>query len=510
MKIHDRRRGGFVRALAALLMLGLLVAPLSATWSIVVVDTKTGEVCVATATCLGNFDIQKNVPVIVPGFGGGAAQSSLDTSALNRRIIQRGLSKGYTPDEIMVLLSQVNGFQSRQFGVVNLKDAPATFTGLNAGAAKGGVKGVAGDLRYAIQGNVLTGPEVWLAAEAALLATNGDLSQKVMAAMEAARSFGGDGRCSCSVSAPTSCGAPPAGGFTKSAHCAFIGLARTGDPLGLCNSGVGCANGDYFLSLNVVGLVPDPDPVLVLQGMYDAWRLGQAGLPDQVNSLVVPSAESLVADGLSELDVKVSLVDIEGAPLNVGGAAITLEKLSFGAAVSVPSAVTDNGDGTYQFSIQAGTSAGSDTWRVLADSIVLQPDVEVRVDALTPLHIGFDGLSATAGGAVPFTLNLGAAAAGTPYLILGSASGTVPGTSIGGLPIPLNPDHLYWLSLESPGSALFQHTLGVLDSAGRAEALFLAAPDMLTSVAGGQLDWVVLLRTDPPSVIGPQGLAVLP
>ena len=85
------------RLLTGLLALLLLAAPLPATWSIVVVNTATGEVAVGTATCLTNFDIQKGVPVIVPGIGAGASQSLLDTGGLNRKIIQRGLIVGLKP-----------------------------------------------------------------------------------------------------------------------------------------------------------------------------------------------------------------------------------------------------------------------------------------------------------------------------------------------------------------------------------------------------------------------------
>ena len=62
---------------------------------------------------------------------------------------------------------------------------------------------------YAIQGNILMGSPVILDVETALRNTPGDLSQKVMAAMEAARDMGGDGRCSCDEQFPESCGTPP-------------------------------------------------------------------------------------------------------------------------------------------------------------------------------------------------------------------------------------------------------------------------------------------------------------
>lgn len=498
------------RLLTALFAFLLLAAPLPATWSIVVVNTVTGEVAVGTATCLTNFDIQKGVPVIVPGFGAGASQSLLDIGGTNRKIIQRGLIVGLSPDEILVELSQINGFQARQFGIVNLSDTPVTFTGNNASAAKGGVVGVVGDLRYAIQGNILTGPAVWLEAEKALVQTPGDLSQKLMAAMEAARSMGGDGRCSCSQSAPTSCGAPPVSGFTKSAHCAFVGVARIGDTLGTCNSTSGCAAGDYFLELNFFGAANDPDPVIVLQGLYDAWRLGQAGLPDQVYSTVAASAQSLPADGLALLRVDVALADIDGVPLGVGGAAITLSLLSPGAAFSTPLAVVDYGDGSYSLEFQAGTAAGSDVWRLSADGVVLQPDVLVRVDPLAPLHLGFDAVASAAGADVPITLNFDPALAGLPYHVLCSGSGTVPGTTAYGTSIPLNVDSLYTLSLGAPNTAPFLATAGLLDGNGRAEATFAATPGLLDPNVGGEIQWAVVVRQAPALVVGPQAFEVLP
>ena len=75
--------------------------------------------------------------------------------------------------------------------------------------------GQIGTVAYAIQGNVLTGEPVVLQAVQAAIATDSDLAGKLMAAMQAARLMGGDGRCSCSAGVPTSCGAPPPS-FTKS------------------------------------------------------------------------------------------------------------------------------------------------------------------------------------------------------------------------------------------------------------------------------------------------------
>lgn len=108
----------------------------------------------------------------------------------------------------------------------------------------GGVTGQAGDLTYAIQGNVLAGSAVVLAAEQALLAQHGDLTDRLLAAMLAAAQTGGDGRCSCNNAQPASCGAPVPGfdlREKKSAHCGFMLVSRVGDPLGTCDTANGCA-----------------------------------------------------------------------------------------------------------------------------------------------------------------------------------------------------------------------------------------------------------------------------
>ena len=60
-------RGTLRRRLGALLAgLLILASPELATWSLVVLNTRTGEVCVASATCLGNkFPLKLWLPVIV-------------------------------------------------------------------------------------------------------------------------------------------------------------------------------------------------------------------------------------------------------------------------------------------------------------------------------------------------------------------------------------------------------------------------------------------------------------
>lgn len=216
----------------------------SATWSIIIIDTRTGEVGVASATCLTGFDLRANTPVLIPGVGAATAQSSVDATGQNRVLIRDLLDRGVEPQAILdALASFDSGHQTRQYGIADTTGRAATFSGSGAGAWAGGETGQVGDLVYAVQGNVLTGQPVVTEAVRAIVETPGDLPAKLMASMEAARLMGGDGRCSCSGGNPTACGAPPPI-FAKSAHIAYMLIARAGDRAG-CNGIYNAGNRPY-------------------------------------------------------------------------------------------------------------------------------------------------------------------------------------------------------------------------------------------------------------------------
>jgi hypothetical protein len=479
------------------LTLLLLAGSARATWSIIAVNTRTREICVSSATCLANFDLQRWLPVVVVGKGAGCAQSFVDNSGLNRLAIFNGLNAYMPPANILQVLQQIDpGFQTRQYGIVDVFNTPVTFTGTGAGIAKFGVTGSDGEIRYAIQGNVLTGNQVVTAAEAAFLNLQGDLSSKVLAAMEAARALGGDGRCSCNPGAPTSCGVPPPN-FTKSAHIGFFIDARLGDTDGVCNTSLGCASGSYTVSLNVIGSTTSPDPVYTLTSQYYAWRAAQAGHADGIKSVVQAAADSLPADGLSETTVDVTLFDIEGVPITQGGATLTLSNTSGVAAVTTPGPITDNGNGSYTFSLRAGALAGEDHWAIKVDDgthvATMAPYLKLRVDPNFDLHCGFDAVSAARGVLVPFTFNLGAASAGRTYLLLASASGTQPGTVFMGTRVPLNFDKFFRLAARKANTAILPNSSAALDASGRALAGFQTRGVDMAALIGGRLDFSAII-----------------
>src|SRR5262245_23661805 len=313
------------------------------------------------------------------------------------------LQLGIPPQPIINYLqtipNQVTNPELRQWGIAAIGAPAATFTGGGAEAWAGGVAGQVGPISYAIQGNILTCAEVVDAAEQALITTPGDLGQKMMAAMQAAKAFGGDGRCSCDPGNPTSCGCPPPGTW-KSAHVGYLTIARIGDTDGTCSEASGCVNGDYYLDLNVfgpLGAPTSPDPVDTLQTMYDAFRAAHAGHPDGTLSSAAPAVASLPADGTSQTTLTIALADIQGTPLTTGGATVTVSHDPTSAGSSSIGPVVDQGNGTYLVTLTAGTTAGTDVYRIVVGDalgpVTLYPHATLSVRPPGPLLYEVGGVA---------------------------------------------------------------------------------------------------------------------
>ncbi len=513
MKHHARALRWWSRALVAISAVLLLSAPALATWSIVVVNTKTGEVCVASATCIPAFVLKPRLAVLLVGQGAAACQSQIDTTSQNKLYIWNGIQSGLTPAQMIQDLSVLDGqHQNRQYGIVTFDDVPATFTGTGAALAASGVTGMVGDLRYAIQGNIVTGDIVMLDAEQALLNTPGDLATKVMAGMEAARARGGDGRCSCNAAMPTSCGAPPPN-FEFSSYTAFICLARMGDIDGTCaTAGPSCANGDYYLDLRAVSNAASFEPVKRLERLYHQWRVDLRGTADHLLTKVESSSNSIVADGVSQMQIEVELRDIDGNPVLANPATLTIVPNGPVVPIVAVGAATDLGQGRYSFPVTAGLVPGVQKLAITVvhptKSVRVWPDVEIQVDPLVELHSQRTTISASAGGTVPLVVNLGAASTGSPYLLLGTSSGTGPGLVIAGVSYPLNFDPFMRWSLNAAGLPPFVATIGALDASGRAQATFVAAPGQLTPFVGRRIDWAAGIT--PSHATNVAGFDVLP
>ncbi len=351
--------------------------PANATWSIVLADTETGEVGIGQATCVGNIDLRSESAVVVSGRGVGTVQAYVDVSGLARSTIRSGLLAGTPPGQILADLSANDpAHETHQYCIVDVQGGAATYTGtmVQSFAYAGGQTGQAGSIRYCVAGNVLAGGPVIAQAAQAIADTPGGLADKLMAAMQAARGMGGDGRCSCSYSAPDSCGSPPLA-FDLTALNGYLVVARTGDTPA-CSI---CSGGDYYLDLNVAfedGIDPVP-PIPWLQDLYDDFLVDMQHLPDAVESVVTFDPPALIPDGNSTTLMHVELLDLDGAPIGVPITSFTVEHAPSGDGVSTIGSSVDDGGGVYSVTITAGTVAGVDRFGVTADDgqrpVVLMP-----------------------------------------------------------------------------------------------------------------------------------------
>lgn len=276
-----RRMGA--RAAASLALLLALPASAHATWSVIAVDMATGRVVIASATCVkGNDAFLMGVQaVIVPGKGVAACQASVDRTHANQMLVYRELEKGTDPARIIEMLAEDPAFQSRQFGIVDLTGRSAGHSGQRNGAVSQDVQGrVPGtQIYYSIQGNILRPGNVVPNAERAFLRTSGALTDRVMAALEAADEAGGDSRCSCPP-LPEDGSMPLIQCDGRTSYIAYILMSESTDRAGQSHN-----DGTYAMyltvaqpeqsGLNAIKAGENLNPVKTLRLRYDAWRASQ-------------------------------------------------------------------------------------------------------------------------------------------------------------------------------------------------------------------------------------------
>ncbi|MCC7245654.1 MAG: DUF1028 domain-containing protein [Saprospiraceae bacterium] len=224
------------------------------TFSIVALDTLTGEIGSAGASCLDNNSFPGSggaiiISDIIPGKGAIHTQASW--TATNQNNAHQKMVEGLSPSEIITWLKQndVQGpisAQTRQYGIVDFgpqgQPRSAAFTGTNCYNWKGHRLGTI----YSIQGNILLGPEILDSIEARFLTATGTLSDRLMAALQGANVPGADTRCL------------PNG---TSSLSAFLRVAKTNDH-----------PDSLSLDLNVPSLPTGQEPIDSLQSLYNAWK----------------------------------------------------------------------------------------------------------------------------------------------------------------------------------------------------------------------------------------------
>jgi uncharacterized Ntn-hydrolase superfamily protein len=262
------------RAFVTLALVITLSSQAMATWSVIAVNRKTGEVAIASATCVpqqafagfpakGLKDVQA---IIVPGVGVAAAQANVDRTRKMQNLIATELKRGTDPVRIIELLQAEDpNHSSRQYGIVDLKGRAAGYSGAGNGKQSLDRQGrvADGDIFFSIQGNILAGDDVVEEAVNAFRKAKGSLADRVMAAMEAADARGGDRRCNCNTPPD-----PPAPCDNKTAHVAYLVVAGKNDMMGQ-----GLSDGNYQLEIQVtdqdIKADENDNPVKTLRLRYD-------------------------------------------------------------------------------------------------------------------------------------------------------------------------------------------------------------------------------------------------
>ncbi len=157
------------------------------TFSIVGYDFETKDLGVAVASKF--IAVGAIVPWAKANVGAIATQALANVSYGPRGL--ELLSKGYSARKVVeILVSNDPLRDERQVGIVDSKGEAAAFTGKKCFEYAGHIVGDG----YAVQGNILTGPEVLEEMAKAFETTKGELVDKLLAALEAGDKAGGDRR----------------------------------------------------------------------------------------------------------------------------------------------------------------------------------------------------------------------------------------------------------------------------------------------------------------------------
>ena len=161
--------------------------PTISTFSIVARDEKTGELGVAVQSKF--VAVGSVVPYARAGVGAIASQAWG-----NPRYGPIGLellASGKSAVEAVNSMTSSDPFQnSRQLAIIGTDGNASVFTGSECLEWAGGKLGA----NYAVQGNILTGPEVIQAMGRAFEDTNGTLAERMIASLHAGQKAGGDRR----------------------------------------------------------------------------------------------------------------------------------------------------------------------------------------------------------------------------------------------------------------------------------------------------------------------------
>ncbi len=250
------------------------------TFSIVAVDTVTGEIGSAGASCVGPIGGVGAFILSDVIEGIGAIHTQAYWNATNQQNAHNRMLEGLSPQQIidwLVANDVQNDPSIRQYGIVDLtrNGESAAYTGINCDDYKNHVTGPG----YAVQGNILLGQIIIDTMQTTFLNTEGPLADRLMATLQAAKIIGADTRCA-------SRGTSSQSGFVK--------VVKIGD-----------GNSPY---LQIV--VPDTpigkDPIDSLQTLFNNWKESLYTVVDPFLSEITVEPDTLPANGTSQATITIS------------------------------------------------------------------------------------------------------------------------------------------------------------------------------------------------------------
>lgn len=160
------------------------IRPVS-TYSIVALDEATGQLGVAVQSHW--FSVGSVVPWAAAGVGAVATQSFVKVEYGPEGLALMKSGKP-APEVLRQLLSADEGSAVRQVAMIDINGQVAAHTGDKCIWAAGNQVGK----NYSVQANLMESPTVWPAMAQAYENATGDLANRMLAALEAAQSEGGD------------------------------------------------------------------------------------------------------------------------------------------------------------------------------------------------------------------------------------------------------------------------------------------------------------------------------
>jgi len=225
------------------------------TFSIVAIDSVTGEIGSAGASCVSSSTTYPHgaqiISDVMPGIGVIHTQAAW--LAANQQNAHNWMMLGLSPQQIidsLVAHDAQGNPTTRQYGITDYNGGhtrSAGFTGVNCSDYKNDTA----HLNYSIQGNILLGQQIIDSIQSRFLNTTGTLGDRLMAALQGAKVIGADTRCAV---------------HHTSSESSFLRVAKMTDP-----------TDSLYLDLwmaypaGTLGIFP-VDPIDSLQTLYNLWK----------------------------------------------------------------------------------------------------------------------------------------------------------------------------------------------------------------------------------------------